>query len=181
MGIDVAGLVVDRAGYGGVSTCPSQERRGTGTGGAELPNGRTKESQIRGDISEKEPAMNVLRLMAAGVIVCVLAVGTRAGDEKDYPKLVVGKWKVVKASPGTFPLGTVLDLSKDDKVKVVGKRDGKEFIHAGTYKVDGAKILITVTVEGKEQIHTLTITKISDTDVVTDHGGGGTIEFSKEK
>jgi uncharacterized protein (TIGR03066 family) len=125
--------------------------------------------------------MHVLRLMGAGVIVCVLAVGIRADDEKDYPMLVVGKWKVVKASPGTFPLGTVLDLSKDDKVNVVGNRDGKEFIHAGTYELDGAKIIITVKVEGEAQKHTLTITKISDTGMATEHGGGGTIEFRKEK
>jgi uncharacterized protein (TIGR03066 family) len=124
--------------------------------------------------------MNVLRLMAAGVIVCVLAVAIKA-DEKEYPKLVVGKWKVVKATPGTFPLGTVLDLSKDDKVKVIGSRDGKEFTHAGTYQVDGAKIVITVKVEGEQQKHTLTITKISDMEMATDHGGGGTIEFKKEK
>jgi uncharacterized protein (TIGR03066 family) len=164
-----------------VSTRPSQERCGTGTGEAELPNHRTKESEVRGNVSEKEPSMNVLRLMGAGVIVCVLAVGIRADDQKDNPKLVVGKWKVVKASPGTFPLGTVLNLSKDDKAKVIGRRDGKEFIHAGTYEVNGGKIIITVKVEGEEQKHTLTITKISDTEMVTEHGGGGTIEFKKEK
>jgi uncharacterized protein (TIGR03066 family) len=164
-----------------MSTRPSQERCGTGTGEAELPNHRTKEREVRGNISEKEPTMNALRLMGAGVIVCALAVGIQAADEKDNPKRVVGKWKVVKASPGTFPLGTVLNLSKDDKAKVVGSRDGKEFIHAGTYEVGGAKIIITVKVEGEEQKHTLTITKISDTQMVTEHGGGGTIEFRKEK
>jgi uncharacterized protein (TIGR03066 family) len=138
-------------------------------------------SEIRGHIAEKEPSMNVLRVTGAGVIVCVLALATRAGDEKDNPKLVVGKWTVVKASPGTFPLGTVLDLSKDDKVKVIRSREGKESIHVGTYKVDGAKIIMTVKVEGEEQKHTLTITKISDTEMATDHGGGGTIEFKREK
>jgi hypothetical protein len=60
--------------------------------------------------------MNVLRLMGAGAIVCVLAVGIRAGDEKDNRKLVVGKWNVVKASPGTFPLGTVLDLKQTERI-----------------------------------------------------------------
>ena len=125
--------------------------------------------------------MNVLRLVGTGVIACVLAVGIWAADEKDNPKLVVGKWKVVKATPGTFPLGTVLDLNKDQKAKVIGSRDGKEFIHAGTYEVDGAKIIITVKVAGEEQKHTLTITKISDTDMVTDHGGGGTIEFRRQE
>jgi uncharacterized protein (TIGR03066 family) len=136
---------------------------------------------LRDTISEKEPSMNVLRLMGAGVMVCVLAVGIKADDEKDNPRLVVGNWKVIKASPGTFPLGTILDLSKDGKAKVIGKRNGAEFIHAGTYQVDGAKIIITVKVEGVEQKHTLHITKISDTEMATKHGGGGTIDFKKEK
>jgi uncharacterized protein (TIGR03066 family) len=125
--------------------------------------------------------MNVLRLVGAGAVLCVLAAGVRAGDANDNPKRVVGKWEVVKASPGTFPLGTVLDLGKDAKAKVVGIRDGKELLHAGTYEVSGAKIVITVKVKGEEQQHTLTITKISDTDMVTEHRGGGTIEFKKEK
>jgi hypothetical protein len=53
----------------------------------------------------------------------------------------------------------------------------KEFIHAGTYEVDSA----TVKVEGEQQKHTLTITKISDTEMVAEHGGSATIEFKKEK
>ena len=125
--------------------------------------------------------MNVLRLVGTSVIACMLAVGIWAADEKDNAKMVVGKWKVVKASQGTFPLGTVLDLSKDKKTKVIGSRDGKEFSHAGTYEMDGAKIIITVKVEGEQQKHTLTVTKISDTEMFTDHGGGGTIGFRKEK
>jgi uncharacterized protein (TIGR03066 family) len=126
-----------------------------------------------------EPSMNALRLMETGIIVCVLAVGVRAGDSKIDPKLVVGEWKVVKASPGTFPLDTVLELRKDKNVKVIGNRDGKEFIHAGTYEVDGATIVITVIVEGQKQWHTLTVIKLGDADMVTEHGGGGTIEFKK--
>ena len=47
--------------------------------------------------------------------------------------------------------------------------------------MDGARIIITVKVEDEEQKHTLTITKISDTEMVTEHGGGGTIEFKKVK
>jgi uncharacterized protein (TIGR03066 family) len=125
--------------------------------------------------------MNILRLIGAGVIVCVLGVEIKADDQERNSKLVVGQWKVVKATPGTFPIGTVIDLSKDHKIKVAAKRDDKTVIHEGTYKVEGAKIIITVTVEGKEQKHLLTITKIGDTEMVTDHGGGGTIEFKKEK
>jgi uncharacterized protein (TIGR03066 family) len=113
--------------------------------------------------------------------VCGLTVATRPDDRTDNATRVVGKWKVVNATPGTFPLCTVMELSKDDKVKVTAKRDGMEVIHEGTYKVDGARIIITVKVKGEEQKHVLTITRISATDMVTDHLGGGTIEFSKEK
>ena len=125
--------------------------------------------------------MNMLRLVGVGVIAGMLAVGIGVADETDNAKMVIGKWKVIKASPRTFPLGTILDLSKDDKVRVIRGQDGKESIHAGTYEVDGATIVITVTVAGEEQKHTLTVTKISDTEMATDHGGGGTIEFKKEK
>jgi uncharacterized protein (TIGR03066 family) len=125
--------------------------------------------------------MNVMRLVVSGVILCVLFVESRAEDKTDNATRVIGKWQVVKATPGTFPLGTLLDLSKDDKVKVTAKRDDKEVIHEGTYNVEGANIIITVKVKGEKQKHVLTITKISETDMVTDHLGGGTIEFSKEK
>ena len=75
----------------------------------------------------------------------------------------------------------VLDPNKDDKVKVTAKRDDKEVIHEGTYKVDGEEDHHHREGRGEEQKHILTITKISDTEMVTDHGGGGTIEFKKEK
>jgi uncharacterized protein (TIGR03066 family) len=133
------------------------------------------------ETSGKETSMNVLRLTGATFIVCVLAIGIRADDKKDNAKLVVGKWKVVKASPDTFPLGTIIDMSDDAKIKVTAKRDNKEVIHEGTYKVDGPKIIITVKIEGQDQEHVLTITKIDETTMVTDHLGGGTIEFKKEK
>jgi uncharacterized protein (TIGR03066 family) len=124
--------------------------------------------------------MNMLRLVGVGVIAGMLAVGIGVADETDNAKMVIGKWKVIKASPRTFPLGTILDLRKDDQVKVIGQRDGKEFIHEGTYKVDGAKIILTVKVEGEEQKHVLMVTKINDADMVTDHLGGGTIEFRRQ-
>ena len=125
--------------------------------------------------------MNVLRLTGATFIVCVLAIGIRADDKKDNAKLVVGKWKVVKASPDTFPLGTIIEMSDDARIKVTAKRDNKEVIHEGTYKVDSPKIIITVKVEGQNQEHVLTITKIDEATMVTDHLGGGRIEFKKEK
>src|SRR5262249_33590792 len=99
------------------------------------------EKRASGQHLSKGAFMNVPGLIGAGIMLCMLAVEIRAGDEKDNPKVVVGKWKVVKASPGTFPLGTILDLSKDDKVKVTTKREAVEVIHEGTYKVDGAKII----------------------------------------
>jgi uncharacterized protein (TIGR03066 family) len=125
--------------------------------------------------------MELARLMGTAFIMCVLAVGIRAEDNKDNAKLVVGKWEVIKAAPGTLPVGAVIDLTKGDKAKVTAKRDDKEVIHEGTYKVDGDKIVIAVKVEGEEQKHILAIKKISDTEMVTEHGEGKTIEFKRNK
>ena len=69
--------------------------------------------------------MNALKLLAALALVCQIGTGVRA-DEKDYPKLIVGSWMVSKADEGTVPQGTVIEFTKDGKVKAVVKKDDAE-------------------------------------------------------
>jgi uncharacterized protein (TIGR03066 family) len=133
----------------------------------------------RREVLETEGGMNALRLLSAGVIVCVLSLGVRADDKKDYSKQVIGVWEVVKADPDSLPVGAVVDMAKDGKLKVTMKEDKKEVTHEGTYKLDGDKIMVTLKMNDQEIKHTVTIKKISDTEMTTEHDGK-TVQFKKK-
>ncbi len=123
--------------------------------------------------------MKTFGLLSAGVMVCVLALGVRADDKKDYSKQVVGAWKVVKADADTLPVGAVVDMAKDGKLKITFKQDNKEETHEGTYKLDGDKLMVTLKMNDQEIKHTVTIKKISDTEMTTDHDGK-VVHFEKK-
>ncbi len=120
--------------------------------------------------------MTAVRTILAVVILGVLALAASAEDKKaDNAKLVVGIWEVVKADAESLPVGAVVEMTKDGKVKVSIK-DEK---HEGTYKVDGDKIVATIKGDNGDEKHTVTIKKISDTEMVTEHDGK-TCEFKKK-
>src|SRR5438874_12073503 len=89
--------------------------------------------------------MNALRLVAVGAVVCLLAGGARAEEKVDYAKMIVGNWEVTKADEGTVPPHTMIEFTKDGKVKVTGKKGGEELNIEGTYKVEGDKFTVTMT------------------------------------
>ena len=81
--------------------------------------------------------MNAMRLLAAGMMVCVLTGSARTEDKKpDNAKLIVGKWEVTKADK-ELPVGTVLELGKDGKGKITAKRGGRDDVLEFLYKVEG--------------------------------------------
>ncbi len=126
--------------------------------------------------------MNAMRLVVAGVLVCVLSLGVRAEEKKDdkkvdYAKLLLGSWEAVKADPNTLPVGAVSTFSKDGKMKVTEKKDGKEESHEGTYTVDGNKFTIAM----NDNKFTITIKKISETEMVCANDEGKIVEFKKKK
>src|SRR5829696_10244014 len=106
--------------------------------------------------------MNALRLAAVAAVVCPVGTGARAEEKVDYAKMLVGKWEVTKADEGGPPKGAVIEFAKDGQVKYTGKKGDAVEMHEGTYKVDGNKVTVTVKADGKEESHTVTITKISD-------------------
>lgn len=124
--------------------------------------------------------MNALKLLAAAAVVCLLVPAARA-DEKDYPKLIVGSWTVSKADEGTVPKGSVIEFSKDGKVKAVVKKDDAEQTIEGTYKLDGKKMTLTVTIDGTEKTNSVTIDKLTDTELAVEGDDGKKVEFTKKK
>jgi uncharacterized protein (TIGR03066 family) len=126
--------------------------------------------------------MSALRLVVAGVAMCVLTSGIRAEEKKaDNAKLLVGSWEATKAAEGTLPVGAVVTFDKEGKMKVSAKREGKEETHDGTYKLTGDKFTITMKMGDTEHKMTITIKKISDTEMVTANDEGKVVEFKRKK
>jgi uncharacterized protein (TIGR03066 family) len=125
--------------------------------------------------------MSTLRWLAVGAIACLLVPGARAEDKPDYAKMLVGKWEVSKAEEGTVPTGAVIEFTKDGKVKFTGKKDDKEVMIEGTYKVEGDKFTVTMKQGDDEHTQTITITKISETEMSTKNKEGKVVELTKKK
>ena len=124
--------------------------------------------------------MNALKLLAAVAVVCLLGTTGRA-DDKDYAKLIVGKWEVTKADAGSVPPGAVIEFTKDGKLKITAKKDDMEVSFDGTYKLDGSKVAMTMKRGDKERTNKLTIAKISDTEMSVEGEDGKKVEFTKKK
>jgi uncharacterized protein (TIGR03066 family) len=125
--------------------------------------------------------MNALRLLAAGVVVCVATAHVTAEEKKDNAKALVGSWEATKADPMTLPVGAVVTFAKDGKMKVTHKVEDKDMTFEGTYKVDGDKFMIVLKIGDNEEKLTITIKKISDTELVTANAEGKVVEFKKKK
>ena len=99
-------------------------------------------------------------------IGCVLAFHLIAGaslaaDDKIDPKKLVGKWQPKDAK-------LRIELTADGKLAVVAKEGDKEFTSAGTWKLDGAKLAMTLQAGENETRETMTILKLTDDELVVE-------------
>ena len=127
--------------------------------------------------------MNVLRLLATGLLVVGLGSATRGEDKKADTNAtkIVGSWEVVKCEGNGPPVGSIMEFAKDGKMKVTHKQDGKDVTGEGTYTIAGDKVNVTTKHEGKEATHTATIKKLTDTEMVAEVEEGKKIEFKRKK
>lgn len=101
---------------------------------------------------------------------------------------ILGTWEPVKPKAGE---PDSIAFLPDGKMKVMAKDDkGKPVTVEGTYTVDGDKITSAPHgpdgkplkgPDGKEMKETATITKLTDTELVTKDEKGKTDEFKKKK
>ncbi|HJZ55504.1 MAG TPA: TIGR03066 family protein [Gemmataceae bacterium] len=124
--------------------------------------------------------MNAIKWLGVVAIVSLAGAGTRADDKVDYAKLLVGKWEVTKADPGTVPEGTLVEFTKDGKMKITAKKDGKDTMIEGTYKVEKNTFTMTVKIGDEEHTQTITITKISEKEMSTKDKDGKAVELKKK-
>jgi uncharacterized protein (TIGR03066 family) len=124
--------------------------------------------------------MNALKLLAVAAVVCLTGTVARA-DEKDYPKLIVGKWELTKVEEGGLPKGTIIEFTKDGKVTVAMKKDGKDANLEGTYKVEGDAFTVNMKVGDEENKQKITILKLTDTEMHVKNEMGRMSELTKKK
>jgi uncharacterized protein (TIGR03066 family) len=131
-----------------------------------------------------------MRAAGLALAAAMAALGGAAGDEpkkdKDEPKKekttaekLVGTWEWVK---GAMPAGSTLELTGDGKFKLTRKRDGKDvFTASGTYTADADSLKLKGTVEGRDVTTPFTITKLTETELVTQDERRRTDELKKAK
>lgn len=126
--------------------------------------------------------MNALRLMAAGLLLLGLtAVVPAEGKKADLKDKLAGSWIVVKAAEGSLPIDTVVTFTKEGKMKVVGKREGKEVSMEGTYTTEAHKFSFVLKAGENEYKKTITVKKITDDELSTADAEGKGVEFKRKK
>ena len=125
--------------------------------------------------------MKAMKLLTVGVVFCLL--GSLAVAEKkkaDNAKLAVGTWEVTKTHDGGPPKGGVVEFTKDGKIKVAGEQNGMKQSFEGTYKIDGAKMVLTFKIGDNETPVDLTIDKLDDKMFATT-SSQGKVELTRKK
>jgi uncharacterized protein (TIGR03066 family) len=125
--------------------------------------------------------MKLVKFGALAAVLCVLAGVSTAQDKVDYAKMIVGKWQVSKADAGTVPEGTLIEFTKDGKMKIKGKKGEEELTLEGKYKVKDNTFTMSLDIGGETKSRTITITKISKTAMSTKDDDGKEVELTREK
>jgi uncharacterized protein (TIGR03066 family) len=122
-----------------------------------------------------------MRIAITSVAFLVLAGFAGAADEKIDAKKLIGKWEPAK-SEKDGPM-MVLEIQEKGKFILHVTFNGKTEKVDGTYKLDGNKIEVEMSFGGKSMKDTLTVEKLTDTEMVTKDSKGKeeTMKKVKEK
>jgi uncharacterized protein (TIGR03066 family) len=101
-----------------------------------------------------------MRTLLGCMLVLLVACSLTAADDKIDAKLLVGKWSPKNKKE------VVVEFAKDGKLTVTVGGDGKELKLEGTYKVDGNKLETAVKFGDDEKKRTITVSKLTETELV---------------
>lgn len=102
-------------------------------------------------------------LLGLGLVMGLACGVAVAADEKIDAAKLVGKWEPKDEKGAKF----VVEFAKEGKLTFTIKAGDKEIKADGTYKLDGNKLALTMKFEGKEEKMTRTISKLTDTELVS--------------
>jgi uncharacterized protein (TIGR03066 family) len=131
--------------------------------------------------------MRCLRAVLVGCFVTGLIASpplVRGEDKKASNKeKIVGTWELVKtdAKDGASP-GTLVEFTKDGKLKFTLTVGGMKVFVDGTYSVKGDTLNTAITgPDGKKMTDTDTIQKLTDKEMVLKDAKGQTTELKKKQ
>jgi uncharacterized protein (TIGR03066 family) len=116
--------------------------------------------------------MRALLCCAAILTLCFGAWAEDKKTEKLDPQKLLGKWSLKGLDKGE---SVVLEFAKDGKVALIAEKDGEKERLEGSYTLDGNKLMVVMRIEGKDDKQTITISKLTDAELV------GTNEKGEEK
>jgi uncharacterized protein (TIGR03066 family) len=120
----------------------------------------------------------------AAFTLAIVFVGSTVAQEKDKKidaDKLTGIWELTKSSGG-LPNGSIIEFTKDSKVKVSLDIDGKKIEIPGTFKVEKDKITFKISApDGKDQEEVNTIKELTDAKLVLVDKDGKEDELTKKK
>jgi uncharacterized protein (TIGR03066 family) len=127
-----------------------------------------------------------MRLIGALLLGCAtifLVTGSMTAGEKDKKgatnaKKIIGKWEVTK---GEAPAGSVIEFTKDLKLKFTIKMGDKDFTIEGTYKVEKDQLKTSIKIGDKEITDTDTIKTLTETMLILEDTKGKVVELKRKK
>ena len=100
-------------------------------------------------------------------------------DEKIDAKLLIGKWE--PKDKKLLKYTVVIEYTKDGRHIHTVTGDGPERKTEFTHKVDGNKMTVTYTKEAFQTVFSRTITKLTDTELVTTEQDGVVLKYVRIK
>jgi uncharacterized protein (TIGR03066 family) len=129
----------------------------------------------------------VAAVAAAAVLVGVVAAQDKKDPKKDDKKVdaakLLGRWELTRSTLDPRPKSAIVEFTKDNKVTVaVTAGNGKEDKYTGTYKVNGDKLTVKLTIPGEtDQEDTDTIQTLTDEKLLLIDKDKKETEFAKKK
>jgi uncharacterized protein (TIGR03066 family) len=125
-------------------------------------------------------------LAAAAVVVGLGTAQDKKDPKKDDKKVdaakLVGKWELTRSTLDMPPKSALVEFTKDNKVTIAVTANGKEDKYSGTYKVNGDKLTVKLTIPGEtDQEDTDTIQTLTDDKLLLLDKNKKENEFSKKK
>ncbi len=118
-------------------------------------------------------------VLGVGLLATLRPQMLLAQGKDDPAAKIVGTWELAK-SGGELPAGTVIEFTKEGKLKATLKVDEQVLNIEGTYKVDKNKINVKVKIGEETVEETVTIKKLTDKELEIEDKDGKVDVFKKK-